>query len=409
MNAGTSFAHESHFGPPSELININEFLQAALESRSAGQETLFDDDEEFPNCFLGILSRDAPTSDDATTVAEECSIDDLKATLTTTLLNPRLAAHTRTSHEASISTIYTVADSNASNRRKRKRDAATNSQENPELTEFKNKLDNIRLQSWPITQDAASFIRGPKNSDLNALSEIKMLGSGTAAPLHGAIITVSIHNRISWSHNYLTRFSQHAVLSTQTLDDLFEAIPCPSNELPEEIMEDNEVSGYKPHTEDSMPALSGCAVCIEDVVYGDGLSERDYADKLISSVTNPLQKGSTMHDTLFSSLTLRLNEPYWLLHQGNCEHFLVVEQIRLLNSDDPTTGYPLTLQITPPLLDLCRACSKVPAVYSIVGDVRLGESPCLLCAPCWRHMGLPKDEEASQVVVVTLPRHELGW
>lgn len=69
------------------------------------------------------------------------------------------------------------------------------------------------------------------------------------------------------------------------------------------------------------------------------------------------------------------------------------------------TPYPLTLQITPPLLQLCRACMKVPAVVSIVGDIRLGESPCLLCRVCWRAMG-NGDED---VIVVPLPRYELGW
>lgn len=54
------------------------------------------------------------------------------------------------------------------------------------------------------------------------------------------------------------------------------------------------------------------------------------------------------------------------------------------------------LQATPPLLDLCRACSKVPAIVSIVGDVRLGESPCLMCGPCWRNMGDPLG--GSQIV-----------
>jgi hypothetical protein len=42
---------------------------------------------------------------------------------------------------------------------------------------------------------------------------------------------------------------------------------------------------------------------------------------------------SSIHQTHFSSLTLRLHEPYWLLHQGNCEHFLVVDQIRLVFHD----------------------------------------------------------------------------
>ena len=69
---------------------------------------------------------------------------------------------------------------------------------------------------------------------------------------------------------------------------------------------------------------------------------------------------------------------------------------------DPTTGYPLTLQIMPTILDICRACGKVPAVWSIVGDVRLGESPCLLCGPCWRNMGPSSDAE---VIVSLLPEN----
>ena len=82
----------------------------------------------------------------------------------------------------------------------------------------------------------------------------------------------------------------------------------------------------------------------------------------------------------------------------------------MLHPTDPKGGYPLTLQITPPQLDLCRACSRVPAVWSIIGDVRLGESPCPLCHPCWAMMGMPKGEQASQgIFAVPLPRHVTGW
>ena len=135
-----------------------------------------------------------------------------------------------------------------------------------------------------------------------------------------------------------------------------------------------------------------------------------------------------MHDTFFSSLTVRLHQPYWLVHEGDCEHFFVIEQIRsvlvsLLShvpsltcfyrlhhpSDPPLSSYPLTTQITPPLLDTCRACNKVPAVYAILGDVRLGESPFVICGPCWRCMGLPRGEDAQTVTVVPLPAYEFGW
>jgi len=118
-------------------------------------------------------------------------------------------------------------------------------------------------------------------------------------------------------------------------------------------------------------------------------------------------KASTsMHDTPLSSLSLRIGEPYWLLHHGNCEHFIVIDQIRMQHPSDAPSGYPLTIQITPPLLESCRGCTKVPAVWSIVNDERLGESPCALCAICWNAMGDPRDD---RVVVVPFPKYELGW
>lgn len=37
---------------------------------------------------------------------------------------------------------------------------------------------------------------------------------------------------------------------------------------------------------------------------------------------------ATTKETVIGTLSMRLNEPYWVLHQGNCEHFIVVDQIR---------------------------------------------------------------------------------
>jgi snRNA-activating protein complex subunit 3 len=35
-----------------------------------------------------------------------------------------------------------------------------------------------------------------------------------------------------------------------------------------------------------------------------------------------------MHDTQLLAITLRLNQPYWVLHAGNCEHTIVIDEIR---------------------------------------------------------------------------------
>lgn len=51
--------------------------------------------------------------------------------------------------------------------------------------------------------------------------------------------------------------------------------------------------------------------------------------KTISKDPQPMSKGKTaIHDTSLSSLSLRINQPYWLMHQGNCEHFIAIDQIR---------------------------------------------------------------------------------
>jgi len=219
---------------------------------------------------------------------------------------------------------------------------------------------------------------------------------------------------LPYKQSVSARNSQHALLSSQTLGDLFECIPCPSNEMRKERYEDDEMVGYDIDDQGILGGSSGAVICIQGLAYGDGQKEEDYADKLIkhlkafsSGSPQTLEKAVTlMHETTLSSLTLRVNEPYWLLHQGNCEHFIVVDQIRLVHPSDPRTGYPLTLQITPPLLDVCRGCNRVPAVWAIVGDMRLGESPCILCNPCWKNMGEPSDDG---ILIAPLPKYHLGW
>jgi snRNA-activating protein complex subunit 3 len=90
---------------------------------------------------------------------------------------------------------------------------------------------------------------------------------------------VTVYNRLSWGYNLLSRCSQHALLASQTLGDLFEVIPCTSNELPAERIADGEVVGYEiPTKESARRGSSGCVICVEGKAYGDGMSENDYAE-----------------------------------------------------------------------------------------------------------------------------------
>ncbi|KIJ18944.1 hypothetical protein PAXINDRAFT_70365, partial [Paxillus involutus ATCC 200175] len=318
------------------------------------------------------------------------SVAGLKSTVEEVWDNPMLSAHLYRMHNATANTVCGEANPSAPKGRKRKRfpvpgeDAVV-----PEVRALQEKLDSISLSCWSrLNKESALFMRTSKHSDFNALRSIK---NPSPTPVHGpsdALVTLTVHNRVPWVHSQLTRLSQHTVLSSQTLADLIHSIPCDSSEMPVEQL-DSEGD-------------EGCLLLIEGVVYGDGRPAEDYAECITNSSTS-------VNQTLLASLTLRVNYPYWMLHQGNCEHFIVVDQIRLPHPSDPPSGYPLTLHITPALPEVCKACSKVPAVFAIVGDIRLGESPCLLCAPCWRNMGPPRDIDVEDVMVVPLVKHRRLW
>ena len=137
--------------------------------------------------------------------------------------------------------------------------------------------------------------------------------------------------------------------------------------MPEEVYEDDELVGYDPN---AIHKNLGAVVLIEGVLYGDDEGEQDYAkcagsaddslpwtyppfgcSKLLKQLEelsldqlDPLVKSPTsLTSTSLSSLSLKLNKPYWFLHQGNCEHFLVFDQIRYVASSQHLRERLLTL------------------------------------------------------------------
>ncbi|KAF9244968.1 snRNA-activating protein of 50kDa MW C terminal-domain-containing protein [Melanogaster broomeanus] len=417
MSVDITRGYDSFFGPPSEPISITEFLNDAAAVR------LNPSADGAP--AVSYPSWEQLSEDERAAVDEECSasVAELKATVEEVWNNPILSAHLYRMHDAAVNAVLGQDNPPAPKGRKRKRLPVPESNEvDPEVRALQEKLDAISLSCWGLPKESALFMRTSKHSDFNALSR----SPSPTSPVHGApdaLITLTVHNRVPWVHSQLTRLSQHAVLASQTLADFIRSIPCDSSEMPaEQVGGEGDVHGYSYGTvergqDDGAHTDEGCLLLIEGVVYGDGRPGEDYADKLLSHLqTLPAGKRpqitkspTSLGQTPFASLTTRINQPYWMLHQGNCEHFVVVDQIRLPHPSDPPSGYPLTLHITPALSEVCRACSKVPAVLAIVGDMRLGESPCLFCAPCWRNMGPPRDEDADDVMVVPLVRHRRVW
>jgi len=370
MNPGLSYTLESLFGPPSEKIDIRSFLDTSVEIIPSFEEAFSAD------------------------VEEECCVADIVDTLNNVWSNPILAAHLIKDHDHTVSALHASVNSKASKSGRKPQHLPDPDTLKADVTNLQKQLDVVPLSSFKLDTNAILFMRTSKNSDNNLLNATKTTRGLNLKPAKDAVVTISAYTRVPWGPSYVNRSSQHALLSSQSLQDVYQAIPCVSNNLPLEA--------------GGLENQSSCVICIEGFAYGSGIEGHDYSEMLLehlagrkTNCSSKVKKAATsLKDTSLSSLSLRLNEPYWLVHQGGCEHFIVVDQIRLIHSTDSHSGYPLTLQITPPLLDLCRGCAKVPAVWSIAGDVRLGESPCVLCTPCWRSMGESVEEG---VIVLPLP------
>ncbi|KAG6920296.1 hypothetical protein DXG01_005065 [Tephrocybe rancida] len=185
---------ESLFGPPSEPIDVSSFIQAAA---------ALDPDESLVE----------PSS-----AAEECNVDDFRDNLFEAWNNPPLSAHLSNTHDLLLTSLHSTTKTSKS---KRKAQPPELNSLPPGVATLQGHLDTVKLTSWkyvPLSsQNKAS--REPSSR----LSDVKQ-----------AIITVTVHNRSTWTSGYINRASQHVLLSSQTLRDLFQVIPCVSSEFPVE-------------------------------------------------------------------------------------------------------------------------------------------------------------------------------
>ncbi|KAH6913805.1 snRNA-activating protein of 50kDa MW C terminal-domain-containing protein [Coprinopsis sp. MPI-PUGE-AT-0042] len=385
--SGVTQTLESLIGPPSELISVSAFLTGGT---------------PIPPAIAAARSAWRSLLPDERALAEaSCSVTDIKLELETTWDDPSLAIYLAGQHDSSVNTLFSA---NLKAKRASKKAALSEAEVLPEeVVQLQKELERVQLKSWRTDPAASLFVRPPRNQDWNTLyhptpsnQRISLTESEEGSE---AILTLSIYNKVPWGPSYVTRVCQQVYVSSQNLSNVYDALPCVFKAESQVEASGGTLDGVK----------RGCAIGIEGVVYG---TDASLAQQVVShsrarnpSADTSLTAGQVpLHQVRLASLSIRLHKPYTILHRGNCEHFIVFEQIRLRHPTDPLSGYPQLLQVTPPLPALCRACKKVPAVWSIAGDVRLGESPCLLCKPCWENMGVPSDTaDRSEVNAVALP------
>lgn len=100
-------------------------------------------------------------------------------------------------------------------------------------------------------------------------------------PCSVALITYSHYSRATLHPYQLRPSSQHIILSHQTLGDIWDNLPCDRKVLPvKSVTSEEEDDGDSATTTYQMPEAGnqGAVICVEDIVYGDGLSTSDYSE-----------------------------------------------------------------------------------------------------------------------------------
>uniref|UniRef100_A0A3Q2SY33 snRNA-activating protein complex subunit 3 n=1 Tax=Fundulus heteroclitus TaxID=8078 RepID=A0A3Q2SY33_FUNHE len=100
-----------------------------------------------------------------------------------------------------------------------------------------------------------------------------------------------------------------------------------------------------------------------------------------------------MEDTRFVDLTVKLGFPYLYCHQGDCEHPVIITDVRLVHKSDCLDKrlYPLLTHKNRSLSQKCAVCHVFIGRWYTTQDQFAPSDPCLFCDKCFRMLHYDKD------------------
>jgi len=189
------------------------------------------------------------------------------------------------------------------------------------------------------------------------------------------VLSIAIYH-----HKKQLKTQEFLVLGSQKLSMLRDKIKCVSHLLPEP----NSKSGY---------------FFFENVFYDDMRDPNNirYSTTVIewADAKRAVERETTamfqytarlMEDTIWADLRVRVGVPYLYCHQGNCEHRVIITDIRLLTRDDERNihAYPLRIFQSKIRRKKCVICDIYPATRLTYGDELSPQNPCFFCERCYR-------------------------
>ncbi|KAL8279181.1 hypothetical protein RQP46_008437 [Phenoliferia psychrophenolica] len=340
-------------------------------------------------------------------------------------------------------------------RKKRARNGgARNGQTDPQLAGLLESAQASTLQILKPIKDIELFLRKTRTPDYNTLTVPREAApsrsalANTVSPLSSLIYSITMHSipRITNRSPFPTRAQSLEVLGGTTLWEIKENLRAGGDSIPSVAEsdggEDVEMEGHHWGTRAARPTrwtnerrVAGAVWGVEGVLYGDHEDGKvDYAEMVAALVDSTAWAskrqsrhestdidvngqseldeggpeagdsaevdgrpdwtvGGSMQQTLIGELELKVGEPYWFMHQGNCEHIWTVDKIRHVHPSDPvplstlsTAPYPITTFLSRGSDAKCRLCDRDPGSVVTLDDELAGETPALLCATCFEYL-----------------------
>ncbi|KAM4750864.1 snRNA-activating protein complex subunit 3 [Anableps anableps] len=221
-------------------------------------------------------------------------------------------------------------------------------------------------------------------------SEANMLPEGEL------ILTINIYFPINVEKfNYIRPHTTVLMTGSHTLAELRDAICCVS---------DLQVCGEFSSTPDIAPDfiskdLFKSAFFFFEGVFYDDMRYPECQD--ISSTTIEWTKSQNypsfskarMEDTRLLDLKVKVGYPYLYCHQGDCEHLIIITDVRLAHRSDCLDKelYPLLTHKNRALTQKCAVCHVFIGRWYTTGDQFAPSDPCLFCDKCFRMLHYDKE------------------
>ncbi|XP_012876212.1 PREDICTED: snRNA-activating protein complex subunit 3 [Dipodomys ordii] len=247
-----------------------------------------------------------------------------------------------------------------------------------------------------VTLGLDNMLKSINNWNYNVILESHAIGKKPENPADlieegELILSVNIlYPIIFQKHKEHKPFQTMLVLGSQKLTELRDSICCVS---------DLQIGGEFSNTPDQAPEHISKDLYKSAFFYFEGTFYNDKRYPECRDLSRTIIEWSESHDRgygklhtarmedfTFNDLKIKLGFPYLYCHQGDCEHVIVITDIRLVHHDDCLDRklYPLLTKKHWLWTRKCFVCKMYTARWVTNNDSFAPEDPCFFCDVCFR-------------------------